>query len=519
MIPANRRKQLLSLTDLLPVLALLAAGTVLFGGFKDGINSDGVSYLTLSKKYAWGYFSEAVNAYWSPLYSWLLAPGWWPGVDMLAFAKGLNLTFAVLGMAAWMALLNELGLSLRWRLATGLASLPLWLLFAFEAITPDVLLVLLMVVQQRALVQWLKTGKMRPALVWGLFGALGYLAKAYYFPFFLAQWAFTLGWSLLFSDQKRHIARQSVAALLIFSSISGLWIGVISARQGQFTLSAAVAYNQVKYESAESKGHLMETIGLHRPPTRFAVSIWEDISPYIPAGQAGPTLRQRLTDAAINLGKEIRIFHHKNLAFGVVVLLVCMYVAGRPRWNDPLIHLAVGAAIYAGGYLFILIMDRYLWWIPLLALGLAGYFFSKWNEKHPFNRIQAAVGIAFLIVSAGGMPAYQLSSVWKAGMEYRSLAAGLEADPGYAPGPMASDSHYYDALFIAFHLGQGYHGQLLHSGLSPTAAVDTLRAQGVRWLWIWEKDSPYAADFQSIQPLNNGPLVLDLHRPVSDIQP
>lgn len=518
MIPANRLKKPFSLMDFIPVLAVLVAGTVLFDGFKDGINSDGVSYLTLSKKYAWGYFSEAVNAYWSPLYSWLLAPGWWPGVDMLAFAKALNLSFAVLGMAAWMAFLDELGLSLRWRLATGMASLPLWLLFAFEAITPDVLLVLLMVVQQRALVRWLNTGNTRPALVWGCFGALGYLAKAYYFPFFLAQWAFTLGWGLFFSDQKQRLARQSLAALLIFACISGPWIGIISSKQGHFTLSAAVAYNQVKYESADSKGHLMETIGLHRPPTRFAVSIWEDISPYIPAGQAGPTLRQRLTDAAINLGKEIRIFHHKNLAFGVVVLLVCMYVAGRPRWNDPLIHLAVGAAIYAGGYLFILIMDRYLWWIPLFTLGLAGYFFSKWNERQPFNRFQAAVGIAFLIVSAGGMPAYQLSGVWKAGTEYRNLSAGLAADPGYAPAPMASDSHYYDVLFIAFHLGQGYHGQLLHSTLSPTAAVDTLRAQGVRWLWVWEKDSPYAGDFQSIQPLKEGPLVLDLNRPVSDIQ-
>src|SRR5262245_66056250 len=37
------------------------------------INPDGISYLDVASAYARGDFAEAVNAYWSPLYSWLLA--------------------------------------------------------------------------------------------------------------------------------------------------------------------------------------------------------------------------------------------------------------------------------------------------------------------------------------------------------------------------------------------------------------------------------------------------------------
>src|ERR1700730_1252528 len=36
---------------------------------------DGVSYLDVADNYARGAWSAAINGYWSPLYSWLLAPG------------------------------------------------------------------------------------------------------------------------------------------------------------------------------------------------------------------------------------------------------------------------------------------------------------------------------------------------------------------------------------------------------------------------------------------------------------
>jgi hypothetical protein len=35
---------------------------------------DGISYLSVASEYASGHFRDAVNLYWSPLFSWLIAP-------------------------------------------------------------------------------------------------------------------------------------------------------------------------------------------------------------------------------------------------------------------------------------------------------------------------------------------------------------------------------------------------------------------------------------------------------------
>src|SRR5215208_1289032 len=40
------------------------------------VNLDAVSYLEIARDYAHGDFAGALNGYWSPLYSWVLALAW-----------------------------------------------------------------------------------------------------------------------------------------------------------------------------------------------------------------------------------------------------------------------------------------------------------------------------------------------------------------------------------------------------------------------------------------------------------
>ena len=54
--------------------ALLAvAGLAQAWFYRHRIIADGISYLDIAKYYAQGNWSAALNSYWSPLYSWLLA--------------------------------------------------------------------------------------------------------------------------------------------------------------------------------------------------------------------------------------------------------------------------------------------------------------------------------------------------------------------------------------------------------------------------------------------------------------
>src|SRR5687767_8113954 len=63
-------------------------------------NPDSVSYLSIAGKYASGDFANAVNGYWSPLITWMLAAFYtWIDNEILAF-KGLQV------MIGWFALFN-----------------------------------------------------------------------------------------------------------------------------------------------------------------------------------------------------------------------------------------------------------------------------------------------------------------------------------------------------------------------------------------------------------------------------
>src|SRR5687768_8808667 len=61
------------------LLALTRAMVVLLGAlqlwfYRYDQNNDGMHYLDIARKYAQGDFAGAVNAFWSPLYSWLFVP-------------------------------------------------------------------------------------------------------------------------------------------------------------------------------------------------------------------------------------------------------------------------------------------------------------------------------------------------------------------------------------------------------------------------------------------------------------
>ena len=54
-------------------LAAAALGAIHTWAARHNMNADGMSYLDLADAWREGRWAEAINAYWSPLYSWLLA--------------------------------------------------------------------------------------------------------------------------------------------------------------------------------------------------------------------------------------------------------------------------------------------------------------------------------------------------------------------------------------------------------------------------------------------------------------
>lgn len=57
-----------------PLAIVWAVGALVFWVYRDRLNSDGVAYATIARRYAALRLDEALNGYWSPLLSWILAP-------------------------------------------------------------------------------------------------------------------------------------------------------------------------------------------------------------------------------------------------------------------------------------------------------------------------------------------------------------------------------------------------------------------------------------------------------------
>ena len=85
------------------VIVLLMGARCAFAGRNLPVGADGVAYLDVARSYLRHDWHTAVNGYWGPLYSWLLAIGMWfshPGIRA-EFAMARMLNFALFTAAVF----------------------------------------------------------------------------------------------------------------------------------------------------------------------------------------------------------------------------------------------------------------------------------------------------------------------------------------------------------------------------------------------------------------------------------
>ena len=71
------------------ILIYLIIGLLLIHNYLYILNTDGISYIHIAQHYISGRFFQAINGYWSPMYSWLL-------IQFLMIWKGkLEILFSI----------------------------------------------------------------------------------------------------------------------------------------------------------------------------------------------------------------------------------------------------------------------------------------------------------------------------------------------------------------------------------------------------------------------------------------
>ncbi|HUG37324.1 MAG TPA: hypothetical protein VML54_10265, partial [Candidatus Limnocylindrales bacterium] len=237
-------------------LAFAAYGVLALGAafhFADEIDTDGVAYLRIGGYYAAGDLGRAVSAYWSPLYSWLLAPGLALGVPALLAAKLLGAAIALAWVHAVGLLARRFVDSAVARALLCVAAAAQGLAWSMQTIGADLLLGVLLTYYFHVMSDPALLTRPRRVFAGGLLGGLAYLAKAYALPFFLAHFALTLALAARGPVSSAGAARggrgawpgrAAVAGLLGFGLLAGPWVVVLSEAQGRFTFSTALARNR-----------------------------------------------------------------------------------------------------------------------------------------------------------------------------------------------------------------------------------------------------------------------------------
>ncbi|MGH9601262.1 MAG: hypothetical protein ACRD24_02635 [Terriglobales bacterium] len=233
-------------------------GALRIWAWRDLQGGDPTSYLDIADYYSRADWSHAINSFWSPLYSWLLAlllAILRPAAEWeYSLVAGLNLAIYLVSLACFLTFWNALNHLRRRSLDPSLVGLGAhsWLILGYDLFlwmslllirpgieAPDLLLACFIFLSATALVRiHLGASPLRNQCLLGVALGLGFLAKAALFPL-----AFVFAAAASPASTMRQRLRSASVVLAAFAALAGPWIAVISFHQGRFTISDSPALN------------------------------------------------------------------------------------------------------------------------------------------------------------------------------------------------------------------------------------------------------------------------------------
>jgi hypothetical protein len=480
----TKRNRALTLGAVFLAAAYVVAGCVLLTPYVS--NADAVSYISIAQKYARGEFGQAVNGYWSPLLSWMMAPAIRLGADPAVAAKVLSLLTG-LALALGVFLLGRrFGLPRGIRFFLSFLALPvIFIRYTLLVITPDLLVATILVYFFYIIFDPDYFQKKAGWLGCGLTGAMAYFAKSYALFYVLALVIALSVYSLLRAagaDSRRVVLRKSIRTIAAVLVLSGIWIAALSLKYRKFTISTAgrIALN---FLAPGNIGHFTASGPLLSPPNETAISAWEDPSVYSYRSSGRPLSSQAQAKRLLS-GLKLRSVDILSLlwrysGWPVALLLLAIILSFWPGRHSPVFLTLVSLLIYDAGYMVLGVNPRYLYINEILILLLSGYVLNLVLRRIGPGRRRLKPCLAAVLAFGFGLTPYTVSDNFKADFEtvFRGRTSGpgpvlsavsrrmVVALAGYDPGRssgrrirIASDVHYQRSLILAYYRKFRYFG-------------------------------------------------------------
>ena len=385
-------------------------------------NPDTISYLTIAGKYASGDFAMAVNGYWSPLISWMLAFVYiWIGNEILAF-KILQLLIGGFALYHFTRLTQSIIHSSILRYIIAFASIPFMVSYSLLNLTPDllflsVILFYLRVVSEREFFNFRHFG-----LIAGVLGVLLYFSKSFGYAFFLAHFSVLFFRNYFATKEyafKKHLRGNFILALIFFFLISSIWIYLISVKYGHFTISENVYFNLSKEVAAgpevENKLPILSG-GLYRPANASAVNAWENpgsavkVTPLHPFSSKEDM--QLYKQVIVRNIEAVYYFDFRNQIGSIFLILLSIFILTRKRkkflTDDYFFSMVITMLFIYGGYALVIVHSRYTWICSLLMLLVIAWLLEEMLSGRRFQKIIIPVTGFFVAALAAKRPVKEI---------------------------------------------------------------------------------------------------------------
>ena len=475
----------------LVLILYLILGLSLLGFYQYKLFPDSISHLSIAQKYQVGNFKEAINGYWSPLYSCLLVPFLAVGLSPLLSAKLLYLIVGLLTIIGIEKLSFRFNISANLRGLILLSMIPQILYSSLILITPDFLLVCLLVHYLNLIFAKDYFAGSLAGILCGFLGGFAYLCKTYALPFFLFHF-FLLNGLHFFAgtgkEDKKKVVRHLFLGLTVFLMICGPWIAAISGKTKELTIGTTVKYNyaltgpNVEELSRGDKGLVV-------PPNTTAPTAWEDPGAYkIPNWSpilSWETFALKVKRIVQNLVALLLLCLKFSLFSPVIFGAYVVFSLPKP-FSKQRVHFlmpVVTIALYFFGYSFFWVSERHFWIFPVLLILMGGVVLTHFSQKLR-SLIPRLMLISFFLFSFMPFPLIGLAKGFGEGKEIFSLSQKLNS-LHKIEGNTASYGRFKRPLYLSYYLDCQYQGKL-ENGISVENLIHTLKYHKVNYFFIWD---------------------------------
>ncbi len=383
-----------------------AIGLFLQFSYHKFLNFDTLAYINIAELYAKDNLKDAVNACWSPMYTWILALCKIARLPLLESCYVLNFVaaafcFHLLMKIARRYLKNEL-----WYAVFCFYTLFLLMYFAMSTLTPDLLAAAFSLWFVRLITkQHFFNSKTRPLLA-GVAAAGMYFAKSYNFVFVhLYLMAFLLiPWFTSHKVLFKRKFKQLGKVYLIFLAMSLLWITIISGKEDKITFSSTGRFTH-NLVSPDYKGYYPIYNKIHPPPFKDAYFFMIDPTKTLNEYDWSPFESKRNFNYQLSLiWSSVKDFYLALDNTGVkgIILLACIIALFVYRAKFELSHglrRIIGFIIlYPIFYLPIFITDRYVY-VCIFLFHLVLFYFIQQVSALIVRKYMVPISIGLLVLS------------------------------------------------------------------------------------------------------------------------